>query len=345
MRQILIRIPIPGTDYAQPLYGYGAMLCLAFLAAIWVAARRARRCGQPVEIIYNAALFCFVGGVLGARVFYVVQFHEHFNSWLDLFKIWEGGLTYYGGLLMATAATMGYLVMARLPVLYWLDIMAPSLALGLAFGRMGCFLNGCCFGAECPHEVWGLTWPAGSIPWFHYANEYLAAQGGLAGSGAPYGATVGALAATWQPPAIYPSQILALAGGLLLFAVLHFMFRHKRRHGQILLAFFLLYGLGRFLEEALRADEASIYLLGLPTLLDLMGHPAAAAGLHGLTISQNVAIVMVIGAAVALVYLLKSPRRGWNADYVPPAPVLSDAAPAAGPSRKKPPKPRKGKNR
>jgi prolipoprotein diacylglyceryltransferase len=234
---------------------------------------------------------------------------------------------------------MGYLVMARLPVLYWLDIMAPSLALGLAFGRMGCFLNGCCYGAACHLGSWGITWPAGSIPWFHYAEAYAPKVLDQAAGG--YGATMGALAATWQPPTIYPSQILALVGGLLLFAFLHFLFQHKRRHGQVLLVFFILYGLGRFFEEALRADEEPAYLLGLPTLLRAFGHEAAAAGLRGLTISQNVAILMVAGAAIALWQLMRSKRRAWNADYAPPAPVLAGDGPPRGAPHKKPPKSKK----
>jgi phosphatidylglycerol:prolipoprotein diacylglycerol transferase len=207
---------------------------------------------------------------------------------------------------------------------------------------MGCFLNGCCYGATC-HLPWGIRWPAGSIPWFDYANQYLESQGGIPGGpGVLRGAVVGALAATWQPPVIHPAQIYALVNALLLFAVLHYMFWHKRRHGQIILAFFLLYGIGRFLEEALRADEAAAYLLGVPTLLRALGHEAAAAHLRGLTISQNVAIVMVLAASIGLAYLFRSRRPEWRGDYVPPAPVLSGAQDSANSHRKKHPRHRKG---
>ena len=341
MRPILFRIPIPGTDHAITLYGYGAMMCLGFLAAILVAARRSRRLGQPPDIIYNCALFAFLGGVFGARLFYIVQYREHFTSLWSIVMIWEGGLTYYGGLVLATVAVIAYLAASRLPVLYWLDVMAPSLPLGLAFGRIGCFLNGCCYGDTCDLP-WGLAWPVGSIPWFDYADTYLASHGAMLAGAAdgPYGAVMGSLVATWRPPPIHPAQVYAIVNALLLFAVLHVMFRHKRRHGQVILVFALLYGISRFLMEFLRADEASTYLLGLPTLLGALGHAEAAARFGGLTVSQNVAIGMVAAAAVALVFLMRTRGREWQADYAPPAPAVRESN---DPGRKKHPKPKKGK--
>ena len=150
MRQILFRIPLPGSEHALTIYGYGAMLCIGFLLAILLAARRAKRLGQSPDVIYNVALFCFFGGLIGARLFYVIQYGEHFRSPLDFLKIWEGGLTFCGGFLLAIVAAIGYLRFAKQPILYWLDIIAPSVALGEAFGRLGCFLNGCCYGDVCP---------------------------------------------------------------------------------------------------------------------------------------------------------------------------------------------------
>jgi len=254
VRQVLVRIPIPGTDSGITLYGYGVAMCLGFLAAILWAARRAKRDGQPPEVIYNAALCCFFGGVFGARAFYFVQNSGQFPSLWDLVRIWEGGLTFYGGFLLATLAVIVYLKASRRPVLYWLDVIAPSLALGLAFGRVGCFLNGCCYGDVCRHG-WGMVWPAGTIPW------------------------------------------------------------------------------DRFLLEMIRADEVPQYLLGLPTLLGVLGMPArgeAMARDFGLTISQNIAIVMVVGGGLALVALARSRRPGLQVAGCDPG-----AAATPGPPRKK----------
>ncbi len=323
MRQILFRIPLPGSEHALTIYGYGAMLCIGFLLAILLAARRAKRLGQSPDVIYNVALFCFFGGLIGARLFYVIQYGEHFRSPLDFLKIWEGGLTFYGGFLLAIVAAIGYLRFAKQPILYWLDIIAPSVALGEAFGRLGCFLNGCCYGDVCPAgsgASWAtFAWPAGTIPWQHYADQYLAtlSLSAAAGGGATDGALTGSLLAVWHAPAIYPAQLLSFLNGLLLFLLLVAMFRHKRRHGQILFMFMLLYGVSRFLLEWLRADEARVYLLGLPTLLESLGYTQAAARLPLLTISQNVAIGMVVGSVIVLALLERSTRPELQAEYAP----------------------------
>jgi len=303
VRQVLVRIPIPGTDSGITLYGYGVAMCLGFLAAILWAARRAKRDGQPPEVIYNAALCCFFGGVFGARAFYFVQNSGQFPSLWDLVRIWEGGLTFYGGFLLATLAVVVYLKASRRPVLYWLDVIAPSLALGLAFGRVGCFLNGCCYGDVCRHG-WGMVWPAGTIPWEKFGNT-----------------------------ALYPSQIYSAANALLLALVLHVVFHYRRRNGQVILMFTVLYGISRFLLEMIRADEVPQYLLGLPTLLGALGMPArgeAMARDFGLTISQNIAIVMVVGGGLALVALTRSRRPGLQVAGCDPG-----AAATPGPPRKK----------
>jgi phosphatidylglycerol:prolipoprotein diacylglycerol transferase len=347
VRQVLLRIPIPGTEQVLTLYGYGAMMCLGFLAAILVAAHLAKRQKQPPDVVYNIALLCFFGGILGARLFFVVQYSGQFPHLLDLVKIWEGGLTFYGGFLLAVLAVASYLVATGRPILYWLDILAPGVALGEGFGRIGCFLNGCCYGDVCP-TGWGLAWPVGSIPWQHYAEQFLAsagwpsAPGALAAlgmtpaqpAGAAAGALAGSLAAAWHAPAIYPAQLLSLLNAALLTLVLYTMWRWKRRHGQIIFALILLYGVSRFLLEILRADEAAVYLLGLPTLLEALGMHATAARLPGMTISQNVAIGMAVAGVVGLVLLARSRRPTLQADYVPPAPAPEDS-----------PEPKRGKRR
>ncbi|MGB2781251.1 MAG: prolipoprotein diacylglyceryl transferase [Phycisphaerae bacterium] len=339
MRPIFFRLPLPGTDHAVTLYAYGAMICLGFLAAIWVAAWRARTERQNPEVIYNAGLLSFLGGLFGGRLFYIVQYHTQFFSVWDLLKIWEGGLVYYGGLLLAAAAVIGYLRLARRPVLYWLDILAPSLALGLAMGRMGCFLNGCCYG-DVSQLPWAFAWPVGAIPWSHYADAFLASAQAAsplvagAGAAAPLGAMAGAIVTAWHAPAIHPSQLYALVNALALFVLLHLWFRHKRRHGQIFFTFILLYGASRFLLEFVRADEAEVYFLGLPTLLEGLGWPEAAGRLGGLTISQNVAAWMFAAAAGTLVWLGRSPSPLLRADYQPPPdPSPGDTRPKKGKRR------------
>jgi phosphatidylglycerol:prolipoprotein diacylglycerol transferase len=313
VRQVLLRIPIPGTDHVLTLYGYGLAMCVGFLLAILTAARRAKRDGSPPEVVHNAALACFFGGVFGARAFFVIQNHEQFDGLLALLRIWEGGLTFYGGFLVATLATVAYLRLARHNVLYWLDVITPSMALGLACGRVGCFLNGCCYGDVAAAGP-GMVWPVGSIPWYHYAEAQVPAFAeavrlfGRDGGAALSGAVGGAVAAVWRMPAIHPAQLYSLVNALGLALVLSVMFWRRRRNGQILLTFAVLYGITRFLLEAIRADEPETYLLGLPTVLRLVGARGAAETLPGLTISQNIAVVMVLGGGLLLWRLMMSRR-------------------------------------
>ena len=320
MRQVLLRIPIPGTEHVLTLYGYGLAMCVGFLLAILTAARRARRDGSPPEVVHNAALACFFGGVFGARAFFVVQNYDRFDSLLDLLRIWEGGLTFYGGFLVATVATVAYLWLSRRNVLYWLDLITPSMALGLACGRVGCFLNGCCYG-DVASAGPGMVWPVGSIPWYHYAEAQVPAFAEavrmFAGEGRAVltGAVGGASAAVWRMPAIHPSQAYSLVNALALSVVLSVMFWRRRRNGQVLLAFVVLYGLTRYLLEVIRADEPEVYLLGLPTLLRLLGAREAAGALPGLTISQNIAVVMVVGGGLLLWRLMKSRRPGLVVEH------------------------------
>jgi len=321
VRQVLFRIPYwnPSTGEwgVLPLYGYGLAMAVGFLAAILTAARRAKRDGRPPEVLHNCALACFFGGVFGARAFFVIQNYEQFSSPWDLLRIWEGGLTFYGGFVVATLAVVGYLRLSRRPILYWLDVITPSLALGLAFGRLGCFLNGCCYG-DVAHCGPGMTWPVGSIPWTHYAQQHLSAVGeaGALTGGAGGAAVTGALAAGWPMPAIHPTQLYSMVNALALAVVLHGLFVRRRRNGQVLLVFVLLYGVSRFLLEAIRADEPEIYLLGLPTLLRAVGADRAAAALPALTISQNIAVVMVLAGGLLLWRLFRSRRPGLVVERV-----------------------------
>ncbi len=173
MRQILIDLgkwELFGADVALRVYGYGLMMVLGFISAILLAQWRARRVGENPEVISLAGIIALVSGVLGARLAYVIenwdsQFARSPNLLLDIFNITSGGLIYYGGLLLATAAVLVFFRLKRVPLRRYMDIVAPSLMVGLAFGRMGCLLNGCCFGAVCTsHSALAMEFPMYSRP-------------------------------------------------------------------------------------------------------------------------------------------------------------------------------------
>ena len=112
---------------------YGLMLAVAFVIGIILAIRRAKKFGISSDMIMDLSLIIIVSAIAGARVFYVL-FHlkEYFRNPLGIFSLWEGGLNMYGGLLFAIAASWIFLKKKNLQLLKISDIVAPSIALGLA---------------------------------------------------------------------------------------------------------------------------------------------------------------------------------------------------------------------
>jgi phosphatidylglycerol:prolipoprotein diacylglycerol transferase len=148
-----------------PIRGYGVMLVAGVSAGVALAIRRARQVGLDHEIILSLTIWLVVAGVIGARLFYVIEYWEQkfagqslMETLAEVANIPEGGLVVYGGLLGAAAAFVVFARKYRLPVLPLADIVAPSLAIGLALGRVGCFLNGCCYGGQSD-VPWAVTFP------------------------------------------------------------------------------------------------------------------------------------------------------------------------------------------
>ena len=177
MMPTLFHVPILG----YPIRGYGFMLMLGFLSAIYIAARRARKSKADPDVILNVGFIALIGGVVGSRLFYVIHywkssFAHHPNPILAALDIRSGGLEFYGGFILVTFLTVAYLVRTKLSLRLYTDIMAPSLMWGLAFGRVGCFLNGCCWGAVCatptgdPALPWAVRFPYGSAA---YVNQWF----------------------------------------------------------------------------------------------------------------------------------------------------------------------------
>lgn len=153
-----------------PIRGYGVMLLLAVVCGVGLSLYRAQQLGINPDLIFSLAFWMFIAGILGARGFHVIQkWNSDYvrETWgetiIAVLNIPQGGLVVYGSLIGAGLAFVYFTLKHKLPMLALADMIAPSLVLGLAIGRVGCLLNGCCFGGPCEHP-WAVTFPAGSPP-------------------------------------------------------------------------------------------------------------------------------------------------------------------------------------
>ena len=151
-----------------PIRGYGVMLMLGVLSGVWVALRRSEARGISREAFFSLATWTVVSGIVGARLFYVVQHWDTlagdtFQSKLfSVLQITEGGLVVYGSVIGGLIAIVYWTFRYRYPLLKVADAVTPAFFLGLAFGRIGCLLNGCCYGGVCEVELPAIAFPAGS---------------------------------------------------------------------------------------------------------------------------------------------------------------------------------------
>lgn len=162
---------VPRFVEAIPIRGYGVMVLLGSVTGLLMAVHRAKQQRLSSEVIYSLAFGMFICGIIGARLFFVIEYWEtRFNTgdWrttlLEIVKFTEGGLVVYGSLIGATAAFLWFCRRHALPPLAMSDLIAPSLLAGLAFGRIGCLMNGCCYGGPCDLP-WAVTFPKESMPY------------------------------------------------------------------------------------------------------------------------------------------------------------------------------------
>ena len=229
---------------------YGMMVALAFVAGLWTASRRSLRDGIPGEKILDLGPWLIVGAILGARALYVVSYwQEEFagHSIVEIFAVWRGGLVFYGGLIGATLAGILYARLKKVPVWKLADTVAPSIALGSVFGRLGCLLNGCCYGRPC-HLPWALTFPPES-------------------RSAPPGVP------------LHPVQLYDASLNLLCYLGLAWLYRRKKFDGQVFGVYLIAYACLRSFAEMFRGDYPLHYLGGWATPAQLVSMGMLGIGL------------------------------------------------------------------
>lgn len=178
MAGVLITVVLPaveqrwpdGTPIGLPVRGYGTMVLLGLLSGIGLTNVRARRLGINPDTIIGLGVWSMLGGVAGARLFYVVQKWDSFTSQgfqllVDIVKLTEGGLVIYGGIIGGLLAGGVYCFRHQLNLLKTGDLIVPGFLIGLAFGRIGCLMHGCCFGGICTSHLPSIQFPQGSIPY------------------------------------------------------------------------------------------------------------------------------------------------------------------------------------
>lgn len=207
------------------VYAYGFFVVVGFCVAAVLSALKIRKSDikLPLENVADLFFYTVLSAFLGSRILFIlINFDVYRQHPLQMFKIWEGGLVFYGGLIPAAAVAFGYMRWRRLPTWKLADLISPLIALGLSFGRIGCFFAGCCYGRET------------SLPWavvFKNPNS-------LARLNVP----------------LHPTQLYDAANGLAIFLFLSWMSKRKTFDGQIFWLFVLLYSVTRFFIEIFRGD-------------------------------------------------------------------------------------------
>lgn len=231
------------------LRSYGLMMAIAFVVGTFLGLREARRMSLDEDKVVNVILVTLIASVFGARMLYVLEHLSEFRrEWTSVLALWQGGLTLYGGV---AAGTFAGLVAARrmgLPVWITADALTPSLALGTMFGRIGCYLNGCCYGRPT-NLPWGVVFPHDSFAYLEFGE---------------------------QP--VHPSQIYNALAGLALFLLFMALRKRFRVPGVMFWTFIILFALIRIPLDMTRTYEADAVLMRIG-MLDFTESQLMSAGM------------------------------------------------------------------
>ncbi len=202
---------------------YGVLLSLAFIIGVWTSVRRGTKRGIEPSMILDLSIVVIVSAIAGSRAYYVlVNWNEFSVDPISALLVWKGGLSMYGGLILAFLASFVFLRRKNFPFLRMADIVAPSLAIGVAVTRIGCFLNGCCFGREISSFPGVVFSPNSEAGYFFYGKM------------------------------LHPTQLYSSAYGFLIFLILLVAGRRPWREGFLFGLFLLLYSVSRFSVDFLR---------------------------------------------------------------------------------------------
>jgi phosphatidylglycerol:prolipoprotein diacylglycerol transferase len=241
------------------VFTYGFFVAVGFIAGIYIAAREAKRLGDEPELIMDLCFYLLVAAIIGSRLFYVATNPRIFiDDPVEIFKIWNGGLVFYGGFIAALITGIVYLKIKNIDVWKTADIMAPSVSLAHFIGRIGCFFAGCCYGKYC------------DLPWaVKFTNPDSLAPRGLP---------------------LHPTQLYEAFSNLMIFLFLYYFRKRKKYDGQLFWLYILIYGVARSFIEIFRADFRGEYFYGIFSISQVVGWMMAVVSLAMLFILRKRAL-------------------------------------------------------
>ena len=234
--------PVIVTIGSVEIRWYGVMIVLAVVAAVAIALFEAKRKGVSQDVIWDVALWAVIGGIIGARVLHIIDWWNYYMAHPE--QLWNfEGLAVWGAVLGALIAIAIYVLVKKLSFWKLGDIIAPGAILAQAIGRVGCLINGCCFGNTC------------DLP---FAVTYSSPN-----SYAPQGTP------------LYPTELMHLVWNLIGFGILWVLRKRLRPEGQLFMLYFVVFGVGDFVVHFFREGQPFLFGLQEAQVVDLLMVPAA----------------------------------------------------------------------
>lgn len=205
------------------IYSYGLLIALGYSLGTYIIIREARKEALPAEAIFDMLLLQLIVGICGSRLLFLLEYAPEKLNFKDFFAFEQGGLTFYGSLISSFIFDLLYLKFRRIPFWKVMDCIGFGMPAGIAVARLGCFLNGCCYGTECSMP-WGVTFP-------------------LVG-----------------PAPLHPTQLYESGAAFLTFAILMSLRKFRRNYGEVFLLSTALYSFFRFFIEFFRAENPVVFM-------------------------------------------------------------------------------------
>lgn len=239
--------------FGRGIYWYALILTSAMILGVLYVIWRAKQEKISSDTIIDYALFAIIFGIVGARLYYVLTSLDNYNSFVEIFYIWEGGLGFYGSIIGGALAVIGVSLYKKLDPFKMFDLIAPAMLIGQGIGRWGNFVNGEAYGSVDLFEFFGAKFniSGADLP---FVMQIDSVNNGVAVS-----------SVLCQPTFLYESLWIILG-----FVLINIYFKKRRFNGQILFAYLAWNGFGRMFIEGLRTDSLYIGSVKISQLLGLL---------------------------------------------------------------------------